>query len=183
MEPQENIDICTRLTEENKRLTAENNRLSIENARLHSENAVLQAQVSAGRRTGVMVGVTLHSAISALTPAQLAQLDSSLTDARTTLLNTNSFQNRENFHGPAIAILKRGLNNVGLTASPVKTTTGDGNQDCDNYLNRSLSDRERIMACLDWLKARSNHHGQRGLYDWAIYVDTLLGLLEYRLLL
>ena len=106
MELPENISVCTRLAEENKRLTAENNRLSIENARLHSENAVLQAQVSAGRHTGVMVGVTLHSAISTLTRTQLAQLDSSLTNARTTLLNTDSFDNRENYLAPAIGILQ-----------------------------------------------------------------------------
>ena len=65
----------------------------------------------------------------------------------------------------------------------MRTSVVDGYRDCDIYLNRSLSDRERIMACLDWSKARLKHHGQGVVYDIVIYLETLLGLLEYRLLL
>ncbi|KAI5782858.1 hypothetical protein DFH27DRAFT_637166 [Peziza echinospora] len=140
----------------------------------------LKSSVSSGGFAGATIGVTSFSSITGLDAQQLKAMDLALKEAKGHILGVSSFDTRENSWPVTITVLQKVLGHLSIEPTENRISRGDGVIDCNTYLNHAAGDRDRLTACLGWLKARARHGQGAAVYDGAMYVETLLCLLIHR---
>jgi len=128
----------------------------------------------AGCSSVFMMGVALDSALRRLEQPQLEELDTSLKEARHTLLDLKS-QSPFNSWRATTAILNKVLADLRLP-NLVPTSTPLALHAAEVYQDSSRPEDERVIACLNWRRSLV----ENGVYDNALILETLVGLLEYR---